>query len=303
MKLAHLVAVAAACTGLSLNAAGYQTQLLVPAYFYPSFDPAQSFWDELTASAATGVPITVIMNPDNGPGAAFNSDYASAVDAFRAAGGRVLGYAYTCYGRDLCVSGLPPTRSTADVLADAQRYADWYTVDGIFLDEVSNRLEDLGFYTDLANAMRSLYPGWQIVGNPGAAVPAAYLDVTDTLVTFERGTGSYDGWSPEPWMTGSEPARQAHLHYNVSGEGQMRDLLSQARSRGAGYVYITDDEYVPGDPTRSNPWDRLPSYWQAEVAAVSTVDEPAPLYLLLVGAIGLVFRRARSGAVREPLEC
>ncbi len=144
---------------LGLHGAASATSLLVPAYFYPSFEPAQSYWNELTAAAAAGVRVTAIMNPDNGPGTLPNSDYASAITGFRLAGGKVLGYVYTCYGGGTCVSGLPSTRSAADVLADAQRYADWYKVDGIFLDEMSNQLTALPFYQTVAQGLRAARPG------------------------------------------------------------------------------------------------------------------------------------------------
>jgi hypothetical protein len=280
----------------ALGAPAAAVELLVPAYFYPSADPALSAWDELTAAAASGVPVTAIMNPGNGPGAAFNADYAAAVNAFRGAGGRVLGYVYTCYGNNNCLSGLPPTRSAAEVLADAARYAQWYAIDGVFLDEMSSRADALAFYAEVAGGLRAAQPGWQIVGNAGTATPASYLDVADTIVTFERGTANYDGAEFEPWMSTAAPARQAHLHYNATGTDAMRALLGQAVARGAGYVYITDDRYIPGNATEPNPWDQLPSYWTEELAAVraaSPVPEPPALMLAGLAAVA-AFRLRRS---------
>jgi hypothetical protein len=268
------------------------TEILVPAYFYPSFDPMQSYWDELTAAAASGARVTAIMNPDNGPGSGPNGDYTAAINAFRAAGGRVLGYVYTCYGRNLCVDGLPSTRSVGDVLTDVERYATWYAVDGIFLDEMSNRESELGFYGEVASALRSAHAGWQIVGNPGNGVPEAYLAVADTLVTYE-GDGSYANAGVQPWMQQADPARQAHLIYNVSDEAGMHAALQQALARRAGYVYITDDRYTPGNPAEPNPWNQLASYWVAQTQAVSAVPEPPVWALLLVG-VGVAIFRARG---------
>jgi hypothetical protein len=268
-------------------------QILVPAYFYPSVDPAQSPWNEMTAAAAAGASITAIMNPDNGPGVAVNSDYVTAVAAFRAAGGRVLGYVYTCYGGQACFSGLPPSRTTAQVLEQAARYRQWYSVDGIFLDEMSNRLSDLAYYETVAQGLRAAQPGLQIFGNPGTASPEAYLAVADTLVSFERGTGSYDGAVVEAWMSSADPSRQAHLHYNVDSADTMRTLLQEAQARRAGYVYITDDRYVPSDPAALNPWDQLPAYWGAELRAVAAlaVPAPTPAALLALGLGALVWMR------------
>ncbi len=289
--------IAATLLALGIQSSAFATALLVPAYFYPSFDPAQSYWDELTAAAASGANITAIMNPANGPGSAFNSDYAAAVTNFRAAGGKVLGYVYTCYGGAQCFTSLPPTQSTAQVLADAQRYADWYGVDGIFLDEMSNRLVDLPYYTTVAQGLRSAHSDWQIVGNPGTSTPAAYLAVADTLVTFENGTGSYANAATEPWMLTADPSRQANLFYNVATADAMRVLLAQASARNVGYLYVTDDRYIVGDPTAPNPWDRLPSYWDAEVAAVMAVravPEPTTAGLLLVSIAVLWGSRRRA---------
>jgi hypothetical protein len=290
-----MAAVTAAATLAAAPASALE--VLVPAYFYPSADASQSYWDELTAAAAAGVRVTAIMNPANGPGGARNDDYSTAINAFRAAGGQVLGYVFTCYGRNLCFDGRPATRSVAEVLADVQRYAQWYGVDGIFLDEMSNRLSELGFYEQIARTLRTDHPQWRIVGNPGNGTPAEYLAVADTLVTYE-GDDSYATAVAEPWMTQATAARQAHLLYNVTGEAAMRAALAQAVQRNAGGVYITDDRYVVGDPTQPNPWDRLASYWLAETAAVAAVPEPPVWALLLTGGALLPALRRRHRLVR-----
>jgi hypothetical protein len=238
------------------------------------------------------------MNVDNGPGSAPNSDFVSATQAFRAAGGRLLGYVYTCYGGTQCASGPLATRSTGEVLARAQRYAQWYGVDGIFLDEMSNQLQDLPFYSTIASGLRSARPQWQIVGNPGTATPADYLAVADVLVTSENGGASYAGAPSLPWMSSAAPDRQAHLLYNVSGTAAMQSLLLQAQTHGAGHVYITDDRYTPGSTTETNPWDALPSYWTAELAAVSAVPQPPASALALVGLGWLAWRLRRRIAGR-----
>ena len=296
--------IATAILALGIQSSVLATALLVPAYFYPSSGPTQSYWDELTAAAASGASVTAIMNPANGPGSAFNRDYAAAVNSFRAAGGKVLGYVYTCYGGTQCFTGLPPTQTTAQVLEAAQRYADWYGVDGIFLDEMSNRLSDLPYYQTVAAGLRAAHAGWRIVGNPGTSTPAAYLDVADTLVTLETGTGSYATATTEPWMLTADPMRQANLFYNVASADAMRALLAEAVARNVGYVYITDDRFIAGDPSAPNPWDQLPSYWNAEVAAVlavRAVPEPTTALLLLVGVVllSVLHVNRRAGATTK----
>jgi Spherulation-specific family 4 len=288
---------AALATLCCAAAPAHATELLVPAYFYPSFNPALSYWDEMTAAAAAGAKITAIVNPDNGPGAAFNSDYANAITSFKAAGGHVLGYVYTCYGNNNCVTGLPSTRSVQDVLDDAAKYRSWYGVSGVFLDEMSNTMTEYAFYKNVANGLRAAAPGVQIFGNPGTATPADFLNVADTLVTFERGTGSYAGASTrQPWMDTAPADRQAHLHYNVDTEAQMRSLLAQAQALNAGYVYITNDCYRDNVPGCTNPWNSLPSYWNAEVAAVTAVPELPTAWMALAGTAALAWRVRRNAA-------
>lgn len=291
-------ALAAAALTLALGPA-QALELLVPAYFYPPvWDPAQrNQWREMQQALSQGVAVTAILNPGSGPGTAQDPNFLSAVNDFRAAGGRVLGYVYTCYGMDLCATA-GEQRSTATVLAQAERYAGFYAVDGIFLDEMGGDAA-LAYYRTVTQALRSSHPGWQLVGNPGAPIPAASAALVDTVMTFEQGRGDYGNTAPpEPWMLSAAPSRQAHIHYNVSSFDQMKSLLTQAVQRRAGYVYITDDRYTPNDPVDTNPFNLLPSYWAEEVLAVKAINaaavpEPGAGALWLAALGGLALWRGR----------
>jgi hypothetical protein len=291
-RLGLVRAAAIIAVSLAAPAPGRAAVLLVPAYFSPDANPGISQWSELIATARSGVPIDAIINANNGPGGAFDPNYATVVAAMQAAGAKVFGYIYTCYGGATCGPGLPATRSVSEILAQAQTYAQWYKVDGIFLDEVSNQSSALGYYSTVAQGLRALRPNWQIVGNPGTGVPPEYLGVADTLVTYESGTGSFAAAITEPWMLTADPTRQAALLYDVPAEARMDALLAAATGRGAGYIYVTD-------ATVPNPWDRLPAYWTQEAAAVvADVPEPASAAVTLSGLAllaGLRRRRRRSG--------
>lgn len=259
-------------------------KILVPAYFYPSADPSLSYWDELTAAAAH-VGITAIMNPDNGPGAAANPDYTLAVDALRRAGGQVIGYVHSTYG----------SRAIDLVKADIDRYAAFYAVDGFFIDEMSNQSSELAYYQALHDHIKGLSPAYRVFGNPGIGTLESYLSIADTLVTFEGPPATsaltpygYDiHGEPDAWARAYPAERFGHLIHGVAGASAMQRLLVLAASRNAGYVYITDD-VLP------NPWDTLPAYWRAEIAAVG-VPEPATHFLFGAGlALAALAGRRRT---------
>ena len=210
---------------LSFNA--HAVNILLPAYFYPSSDPNQSFWDEMTAAAGQ-VGITAIMNPDSGPGSSVNSDYTTAVDVLRAAGGKVVGYVHTSYG----------VRPQTEVLSEVASYASFYNIDGIFLDEMSNQSGGLAYYQSLYSNIKSTNPGYRIFGNPGTNTLESYLTAADVLVTFENQTG-YDTYPPDSWTNNYSADHFAHLLYNVTDEAALLANVALAADRNVGYLYIT----------------------------------------------------------------
>ncbi|MGB2832519.1 MAG: spherulation-specific family 4 protein [Methylotenera sp.] len=253
---------------LSITCNVNATEILVPAYFYPSSDPNLSFWDEMTVAAGQ-VNITAIMNPNSGPSNAVNSDYTAAVGAFRAAGGKVIGYVSTQYG----------ALDASTVLADVNAYKNFYTIDGIFLDEMSNLSIDAPYYQSLYTSIKMEQSSYQIFGNAGTNTPKEYASAADVLITFENQTG-YSSNTPDAWTTNYSASHFANLLYNVSTTAEMQAAVSLAASRNVGYIYVTND-------SGANPWDTLPSYWNAEVAAVSAVPEPSNVAMLLLG-LGLI---------------
>jgi hypothetical protein len=264
-------------------------EIVVPAYFYPSWMPSLNEWKDMTAVAGQGVQITAIMNPGNGPGAASNSDYVSAVSSFRAAGGKVLGYVYTCYGVNHCTPEVPATRSTTEVLADAQKYANWYGVDGVFLDEMATQPGALPFYQTVSNGLKAAHPSWEIVGNPGVAPVAGYTALANTLMSFE---GSYSDFVNGSFLSGLTNAASAGaIVYGVATVTQMQQVMGLAQQHGLGAIYVTDGTIESG-----NPYLHLPSYWTAEVTAAAAVPEPTEGVLLSLGLVVVLVGAARRRA-------
>jgi hypothetical protein len=269
--------------------------LVVPAYFYPSWIPSQNEWNTMRSSLASGAQITAIMNPGNGPGTAVNSDYASAVNAFQSAGGIVLGYDYTCYGVNHCSSEVPPTRSIASIEADANTYANGYHVNGVFLDEMASNSATLPFYQTLSKDLTKAHPSWQIVGNPGTTPQTnAYYGAASSLVVFE---GSYSNFvSNTSFAHLSNPGQSIAFVHDASTAAEMETAMALAKKYGLAGIYVTD-----GTEASNNPYRDLPSYWNAEVAASLSPVPEAPISLTFALGLGiLAFARMRSRMTAGP---
>jgi Spherulation-specific family 4 len=191
-------------------------------------------------------PQIVVINPDDGPGAQAQPSYRRAVRTLQATGTRVLGYVPTGYA----------SRPLAAATADVDRYVSWYAVDGIFFDEAGSSEAQLPYYRALARHAHAAHR--TVVLNPGAVPAQGYFDVADTIVTFE---GPYDGYAKAlqampGWLRSQAKERTANLVFGAS----RAEALQVAAEHAAGLVYVTSG-------TIPNPWQALPSYFQAEEAA------------------------------------
>ncbi len=258
-KTAHTLgrsAVAAPLTLLALAGSARGTTLLVPAYFYPGTQ-----WAQLTAAGAS---ITAIVNPDSGPGTVADPAYTAALTGFEAAGGTVIGYVSTDYG----------LRSAAAVEADVATYKSFYPINGIFLDQMTAdaKAAHLAYYASLYSYIKTSSPGYDVVGNPGTAVPQSYAAVADTLVTYEGADATFAANVPAAWTTAaSTPAgKSANIVYEAATAADMLAAVGRARAANVGDVYVTDDG------ADGNPYDSLPAYFNAEVAATLTTAAPEP---------------------------
>jgi hypothetical protein len=242
-------------TTAAIGRAQAALDIVVPAYFYPGNG---SPWGAMTA-AADEVSITAIMNPGNGPGNAIDANYVAAVNAFRAAGGRVIGYVYSSYG----------SRPLAQVTADVDKYAAWYGIDGIFVDEMANNgpAQKLNYYRDIYNHVKGIDPNWEVMGNPGTNTIEQYLlwPTADRFMVHENVGQDYPNYTPSAWNAEYDSQRFVHLIHTEASAATMEEHLQLAITRGTGGIYVTND-------VMNNPWDTLPSYWQAEVNAVAQIN-------------------------------
>ena len=239
-------------------------EVLVPAYQYPT-DGAM--WANLAASAATA-RLSVILNPDSGPGAAIDPNYTTVVANARTAGAKIYGYVDTNYA----------ARSSMAVLADVNAYLSFYPMDGIFLDQMSDSIATLGYYQNLTTAIHGLIPGGRVIGNPGTTVPEAFVsgNAADVIVTYENDATNaaepYATFAPPAWTANYPAERFANIVYHVPDEATMTNYLDLSSTRNVGLVYFTND-VLP------NPYDTLPPYWD-ELALF------APLPISILGQPG-----------------
>lgn len=244
-------------------------QVLVPAYFNPS--PG---WDDITrgAKAYPDVKITAILNPENGNFTQANSQFTDAINAFRAQGGRVVGYVATGYG----------SRSMGAVKANVDNYLRLYPgVSGFFLDEMAAKSDQLAFYREIYEYIKGKSADLQIIGNPGTFPDGAYAGITDALVTFEGLETDYRQINPQPqstWVYDRPTTAQAMLVHNAPTCAVMQNTLKTADlpRTHTGLAYVTSLEYDPRTDV-GNPWAALPSYWTQLLGSVDALNKNQPL--------------------------
>jgi hypothetical protein len=228
-------------------------RMAIPMYIYPTwYLPGGSDWDRLVDP-----PIAfVVMNPASGPGGSFNSDYGHQIPITQALGIKVFGYVDTSYGSIL----------TATVESQVDDYYTWYGVDGIFFDQVSNSPADISYYTTIYNYVHTKAATPIVVINPGTQTDEGYMAASDVVVNFEGSYTTYTtGFAPNPaWVSNYAAARFWHIIYDVPAISNMVIVDQLARTRNAGYEYITDRTLasnpfgaLPGEPYFTTTLDRL----------------------------------------------
>jgi hypothetical protein len=240
-------------------------QIFVPAYSYPA--PPAPYWTSVDAAAPTVEYL--VANVDSGPGVTGSPDpnYTTVINAAKLAPGlTVLGYVDTMH------NGV----SVSSVKAQIDLWYTYYGVTSIFLDNVSTDLgADFTYYTTVCNYIHAAHAGAITMLNHGTIPDQAYAAIGDVMVVFEGpsyadGTGvtPWPAFSPPSWFSSYPPGRFGGIVYEtqpVAGGMAWQTVLSQMQAAGIGVVYLTDAT-LAGDP-----YDVLPTYWAAEVAAVAAV--------------------------------
>ena len=244
--------------------------ILVPAYANPCCDGGPSMWRHLIETARQqdrGFDLHVIFNPASGPGTQIDPSYRDAagngvVTDLRKAGTKVYGYVRTTFGN----------RPIAETKRDIDAYCTGHyagLVDGIFFDEMSADLADVGMYRELHDYVKSISADHRTIGNPGMPYinnpsgqtkykASDFVDAVDVLMTFESSENEYrNKYVTFKHLQNLSPQKIAHVVHSTGSWNS--DLIALAAKRGAGFVYFTDDIYL--DPSKDNPYDTLMSKW------------------------------------------
>ena len=245
LVLAAAAVAAVAAGGMLPGSAGRPCQAaFVPAFFSPAG------WTR--AVTGSNVPGTMILDiTTSGAGSAPEPAFQTAVKKAQAAGVTVLGYANTSFG----------ARPATAVEQDVRHYKAWYGVTSILLDQAATGAGKLGYYRRLAGFIRSVDPGAAVWLNPGLYPDQRYMAIASVVMAFE---GPYSGYSRlrvPAWVSRYPAAKFAHTIYATPGS-QLASAISLARSRHAGWVFVTDR-------SGANPYDGLPGFWPREQATVA----------------------------------
>lgn len=229
------------------------TGLLVPAYIFPAGEGLKA-WGHLIA-AADRVPIVAIINPASGPGKQVNEEVKAVFERARRSKLTLVGYVPLSYAK----------RPVAAVKADIDQWLALYPgiLDGIFFDEQPSGAESVPYVGECFAYARQRIKDARIVSNPGTTCAPEYLALPGNpiICVHENKTGP-DAYQPPPWAARFGADQVAVLLYDVPAGAAWKRALRELVRKGAGYVYVTDD-------SGANPWDRLPTYWVEEVAAVA----------------------------------
>jgi hypothetical protein len=231
-------------------------RLLVPAYFYPAGDGLAE-WNRLIESSAPAATV-VIANPASGPGEKADPNYVKILERARAKGVVVLGYVTTKYA----------DRQLHEVKADVDRWVRFYPgTQGIFLDEQASGADKVLYYAALHDYVRNDRGLSLVVGNPGTVCAEEYfarpaVDIA-CLVETAKDLSAYHR---PPWADRYPPSHFAALASKIESAERMKQAVQEIVANKIGYCYVTDGQ-------GANPWDRLPRYWEVEVAAVRQVNE------------------------------
>lgn len=224
--------------------------VVIPLYVYPGGDGARA-WDAVAAAArqSSDVPIIVVVNPDNGPGARTDANYRSRTQGLADAGVELVAYVALGYGH----------RPASEIRADLRRWRRLYrSVTGVFFDEVPvpgdhlPRRDARRYLSDLTAYARGRGFSGTVIGNPGTPAPREYFEpeIFDLVVVHE------DRRWPDPDALDGAPSPEKSVVL-VYGDGVWDRTRAQHIIEDGRYLFV-DDHSRDITGTGSSPWTFFP---------------------------------------------
>lgn len=204
------------------------------------------------------VPLVVIINPLNGSGHVKNDNYADGIQKMQSRDISVLGYVYTDYG----------ARNSTDIKNEITNYKNWYNVNGIFFDQMSNVPGNEVYYADLTNFVKSLGLTFT-VGNAGVDTQPSYIKTVDNIVIYENNTLPSISYLAG-WHKNYDKHNFSIIAFGI--DGLDKSFVDNA-SNSVGYMYVTNG-VLP------NPFNSIPPYFTDLMNALDT-DPPMTHHLVL----------------------
>ena len=231
-------------------------RLLVPAYFYPGGEGLAE-WERLLKAPSPEL-VVIIANPDSGPGEMPDANFVRVIDQAKEKGFTLIGYVSTRYAK----------RPPEEIREEVDRWVRLYpSVQGIFFDEQASAADRVEYYAALHEYARKQRGLRLVVGNPGTTCAEEYVSrPAADVVCLVESAKEFSQFRPPSWVTGYPAARFAATLCNVDDPGRMKQDILRMADKHVGFCYVTDG-VLP------NPWDRLPGYWEAELAAVRQANE------------------------------
>jgi hypothetical protein len=136
--------------------------------------------------------------------------------------------------------------------------------------------QSLIFYQTIYNGIKSFRSSWTVFGNPGADIQESFLRVgtngaADTLVVIENFARNLPV-SPRPaYLKDYAGDRFGGILHSANTSFDYSLAFTEFRFRNISYVYLTDDVLDP-DQGLFNPYDQLPTNWEAQVSLLRTAN-------------------------------
>lgn len=232
--------------------------LVVPLYAWPT----DSSWARVEQAAKHVKDVQVVINPNNGHIAGWSESkcaiWKQLSMKLKQSGVRVLAYVSTCNlekGVAQCSSSKQGRRPLANVQGDAEAYAKYIGIDGIFFDDApgdSNVESNMRLYSNFAHSN-----GLDVIFNPGAVTTdAKILDMCDHTVWREDTTP--DCKAPSSKYPESPPTKFDMILNSVSSS-HWKSYADRAAKSGFGRFYATGGSYT-----------KLPNYFEEMVQYIAS---------------------------------